>query len=231
MSSAPIAPSAPSADQLHLFSLFVEWEGERIELRPCHQNPQRYAVARDGRVFELGAGGPARERARSLAEGYPAVWLRLPDGVARRCRVHRLVCWAFHGPPPAPSWMVRHLDGDRLNSHADNLAWGSHRDNVADAARHDQERRYYKLRPSSVQMLRLDWLLGTPLPELAERYNCSVDTARAALCGSCWGWVQNPAPIMDTSAPPELTPSQRESYQRLRARLELERARSGGGAS
>ena len=35
----------------------------------------------------------------------------------------RLVCWAFHGPPPTWSEAVDHLDGDQNNNRVDNLAW------------------------------------------------------------------------------------------------------------
>jgi len=35
----------------------------------------------------------------------------------------RLVCWTFHGPPPAWSDAVKHLDGDPRNNQKDNLAW------------------------------------------------------------------------------------------------------------
>lgn len=35
----------------------------------------------------------------------------------------RLVCWTFHGPPPAWSEAVAHLDGNLNNNRKDNLAW------------------------------------------------------------------------------------------------------------
>jgi len=35
----------------------------------------------------------------------------------------RLVCWTFHGPLPAWSDAVKHLDGDPNNNQKDNLSW------------------------------------------------------------------------------------------------------------
>lgn len=40
-----------------------------------------------------------------------------------RQKVHRLVCWAFHGPPKEFGLVVDHIDGDRLNNCAENLQW------------------------------------------------------------------------------------------------------------
>lgn len=45
--------------------------------------------------------------------------------------VHHLVALVFHGPRPA-GHEVRHLDGDRFNNHADNLAYGTPDENRMD---------------------------------------------------------------------------------------------------
>jgi hypothetical protein len=49
---------------------------------------------------------------------------------------HQLVCEAFHGPKPAHCTGVRHLDGNALNNHFSNLAWGTQAQNMADMAAH-----------------------------------------------------------------------------------------------
>lgn len=51
-------------------------------------------------------------------------------------RVHRLVCRTFHGEQPSEQHEVRHLDGDKLNNVAANLAWGLHIENMQDRKRH-----------------------------------------------------------------------------------------------
>lgn len=50
--------------------------------------------------------------------------------------VHRIVCEAFHGPPPEGKTFVLHGDGSRDNNHKDNLRWGDAKDNNDDALKH-----------------------------------------------------------------------------------------------
>jgi len=45
-------------------------------------------------------------------------------------KVARLICEAFHGPPPFPGAVCMHLDEDSRNNRADNLAWGTQRENM-----------------------------------------------------------------------------------------------------
>ena len=44
--------------------------------------------------------------------------------------VHRLVCEAFWGPPPAPGLQVDHKDGTKSNNHFENLEWVTPRVNT-----------------------------------------------------------------------------------------------------
>ena len=48
--------------------------------------------------------------------------------------LHRLVCEAFHGPPP-DGMEVLHRDGNKLNCREDNLRWGTRLENMADSIR------------------------------------------------------------------------------------------------
>lgn len=66
--------------------------------------------------------------------GYLAVGLRR-DGERRTRKVHRLVAHAFHGPLPT-GMQTRHLDGDRENNAASNLAYGTRSENMKDAVHH-----------------------------------------------------------------------------------------------
>lgn len=45
-------------------------------------------------------------------------------------KVHRLVCEAFHGPPPFPRAVVIHLDENALNNRPENLRWGTQKENL-----------------------------------------------------------------------------------------------------
>ena len=45
-------------------------------------------------------------------------------------KIHRLICEAFHGPPPFHKAIVIHLDEDALNNCPENLKWGTQKENL-----------------------------------------------------------------------------------------------------
>jgi NUMOD4 motif/HNH endonuclease len=57
-------------------------------------------------------------------------------GKVKLLKIHTAVLLAFGGPRPEGS-QCRHLDGDKNNNSAGNLAWGSPRENTDDKHRHD----------------------------------------------------------------------------------------------
>ncbi len=61
--------------------------------------------------------------------------------------VHRLVCEAWHGPPPNEESIVLHLDGDPQNNTPQNLRWGTQQENAEDRERHKLEREIDELQP------------------------------------------------------------------------------------
>ena len=70
------------------------------------------------------------------ARGYPQVNLsRLGMPRPLHMTVHVLVATAFHGPCP-PRMECRHLDGNKTNNFASNLAWGTSTENNYDLVRH-----------------------------------------------------------------------------------------------
>ena len=116
---------------------------------PVAGSEGRYEVSNLGEVRSVdreivGANGVLqRRRGRTLkpvpaSHGYLTVAIYRPDG-RRTETVHDLVCTAFHGPRP-DGMEVRHLNGQRLDNRADNLAWGTHSENVADTVTHGTHR-------------------------------------------------------------------------------------------
>ena len=101
---------------------------ERTEIwLPVLGYEDRYAVSDQGRVRSLLSG-----RLLSpilINSGYLSVHLHCL-GKRQPWLVHRLVAVHFLGHPEDPSWEVNHLDYDRLNNAAINLAWVSHSENV-----------------------------------------------------------------------------------------------------
>jgi hypothetical protein len=88
-----------------------------------------YEVNSDGELRN--AARPTRILKTPLTEGYPSIRAR-----GKSCKVHTLVCEVFHGPKPTPGHEVRHLNGDRTDNRAENLAWGTRSENVRDAIDH-----------------------------------------------------------------------------------------------
>lgn len=48
----------------------------------------------------------------------------------RTYKVARLICEAFHGPPPRDKPVCMHLDENAANNRPENLAWGSQKENL-----------------------------------------------------------------------------------------------------
>lgn len=69
-----------------------------------------------------------------IINGYPVVDLR-KERRKYKCKVSRLVLFAFVGPPP-DGMICRHLDGNRENNFIGNLKWGTTAENEADKVRH-----------------------------------------------------------------------------------------------
>jgi hypothetical protein len=102
-----------------------------------------YEVTRDGRVFSLTnwRGLGRRELVQSPNDdGYPSVRI-VVDGKRKHIAVHVLVALHHLPPRPSPDHEVRHLDGDKSNRCAENLAWGTARENAADRERHGRTSR------------------------------------------------------------------------------------------
>jgi len=128
-----------------------------------------YAVSRDGRVFSLVSnwrGYGERELATGRnSDGYASVRVMI-DGRRKQLTVHRLVADAFLGPRPSPTHQVRHLDGDRMNPSAANLAWGTAKENAEDRDRHGTtaigDRNGTRTKPESIARGTKHGMFGRP---------------------------------------------------------------------
>jgi hypothetical protein len=110
-----------------------------------HHDLDGYEVSDHGRIRSVDrtidtVRGPRRLKGRVLAQVYDRAtgYLRVGitvGGVCQPSLVHRIVCWAWWGPPP-PEHEVRHLDGSRDNNHWTNLRWGTASSNRMDRLRH-----------------------------------------------------------------------------------------------
>ena len=73
------------------------------------------------------------------SHGYLSVRLTI-NGKRKHVPVHRLVAHIHLPPRPSPDHEIRHLDGDRMNPRAENLAWGTKSENARDRLRHGTDK-------------------------------------------------------------------------------------------
>jgi hypothetical protein len=103
-----------------------------------------YEVTADGRVYSLDSINRWRGK-REIAQhpnswGYPSVRLVI-GGKRKRSAVHTLVAESFLPPKPSPLHQIRHLNGDKTDNRASNLAWGTAKDNADDREAHGRTAR------------------------------------------------------------------------------------------
>jgi hypothetical protein len=165
-------------------ALLKEFGGEwRRSLPVAH-----WWVCVDGRVVTT------RRRTRLLVgttSGKYRCLMTNRDGRAQHYYVHALVCEAFHGPRPN-GLEVRHLDGNRANNAASNLAWGTSRENQADKAMHGtsaagSRNPMAKLTEQTVyEMRRYRQDFGLPYKQIGAMYGVSTMTAYRAVEKQSW---------------------------------------------
>lgn len=165
-----------------------------------------YFASEDGAVWSTRGrwtdGAPTRLAGTRRPDGY------LQANCFRRPQlVHRLVCLAFHGEPPAGKPEVRHLDGTRDNNRPENLCWGSGSENARDTLRHgshpsqkcpERQRRgegvvTHKLTEDDVREIRR--LFGARLSSaamLAARFSVCEATIYKAVTREYWRHVEAP---------------------------------------
>ena len=90
-------------------------------------------------VLRMGSKGPVGSLVKQHSNGrrYQFVVLAYERGKKRNFYVHRLVCRAFHGPPPTPAHEVAHWDRDPTNNHYTNVRWATKSENQRDRRRHE----------------------------------------------------------------------------------------------
>lgn len=119
-----------------------------------------------------------------------ALW---KDATYKRVRIHQLVAQHFIGPQE-PGMDVRHLDGNTLNNHVSNLAYGSRSENMRDAVSHGtatlgEKAHHAKLTERKVRIIRGLHKCDFAIKRLAEMFTVSPSTISAVLRRDTWAWV------------------------------------------
>lgn len=135
-------------------------------------NFSRYAACSKGRIWRIARPLSTRYKNRPLPyeiaqflgnQGYWTANLDDDQGKRRKVKTHRLITMAFHGPPPEKSSVAAHLDGNRRNNRADNLAWATQRENMFHRIAHGTARRWIMQSEATMTNLEKLQLLGNAL--------------------------------------------------------------------
>lgn len=150
-----------------------------------------YLVTPSGVIWSVREGFP-RKLITSMHKGYVHAQIKSAPGRhnQRKMPVHQVVLLAYRGERPSPSHVGRHLDGDVMNNHPDNLAWGTQAENIADCiahGRHVSGRVNERVGPrkmllEDVQRLR-DAATLDEICSLAASFNVGEAHARAVAAG------------------------------------------------
>jgi hypothetical protein len=168
------------------------------QYRPIEGYPG-YRVSRGGEVqscWDRGSRWEQTDNWRPLTPlrrrgGYLGVNLSR-GGIKVSRYVHRLVIEAFAGPRPE-GMVCRHLDGDRTNNRADNLAWGTYSENEQDKVRHGTKavgsRCNSKLTEAEVVEMRRLRAEGAKVRALASRYAVTASCVEGIVARRSWRHV------------------------------------------
>lgn len=101
---------------------------------PIAETGGLYEVSDQGRICKIKAGRRILLKV-NFSGPYGKIGLYPPGVTGITRQVHRLVCEAFHGKPKDFD-VARHLNGNRYDNRAENLAWGTPAENYQDAVTH-----------------------------------------------------------------------------------------------
>lgn len=154
--------------------------------------PGYYATA-SGRVWRAHKGRLYMVPTHAAVDGYRALKLKHETAGFRSMFLHSLVALAFHGPRPR-GLQVRHLDGNRLNNTADNLAYGSPLQNARDALRHGTLARGQAVPQSKLTDLDVRWMrayaqAGVRVYQIARAFRVSWQSAWRVVTRQTWTHV------------------------------------------
>lgn len=149
---------------------------------------ERWVPVPSDPAYEVSSLGRVRHGDRIMKQslhravrGYRACSIK---GRARH--VHVLVAAAFIGPRPA-GMQIRHLDGDRENNRAENLAYGTPAENARDRLSHGTNGR--KLTEDEVRTIRQRRDAGETLSRIASSYGVTHQLISAITRGDRWAAV------------------------------------------
>lgn len=159
-----------------------------------------YRVGDDGSIWTskiVGANGRIGDQWRKMKldlnkHGYFLVRL-CHKGRSKAFYVHHLVLSAFIGPRPKNA-ITRHLNADRGDNRAANLAWGTFHENSIDMVNHGNSLRgekHHKAILTKEQVVEIKGLInnGDKPADIASMFGVAKETIASIKSGRNWGHV------------------------------------------
>lgn len=138
-----------------------------------------YEVSNFGRVRRMG-GGVRKTRVLKNGHVYVDLWHR---NRGKSFLVSRLVCTAFHGPPPSPKHQADHGDTDTQNNRAGNLKWLTPTENVRRTGNWGEGHRRAKLTEADVLKIRS---MSGDAAEIAKRFGVTRQNINFIRARKAW---------------------------------------------
>ena len=99
-----------------------------------------YEVSENGDVYSIRRNNKILMKQHLNGNGYKAIPMVI-DGKEKHITIHRLVAAKYLPNRPSEFHEIRHLDGNKLNNHYSNLAWGTKKENAEDRELHGRTAR------------------------------------------------------------------------------------------
>lgn len=151
-----------------------------------------YSITESGEVYSHKRNKVTKLNPTIMKNGYYAISPTAKGMKAYQPKfyIHHLVAEYFIGPRPEGNY-VRHLDGDKLNNHVSNLAYGIPQDNINDTMRHGrvpkgEEHCHAKLTDDDVLIIIDRMKNGEILKTIASDYNVSPIVLTDIKNGKTW---------------------------------------------
>lgn len=150
----------------------------------------QYEFHHDGFVISMVKATPRIMKPIKMGQ-YVGLQLKRSDGHTEKAYLHRLICEAYHGPCPV-GMECRHIDGDKKNNAAANLAWGTKAENETDKQNHGtapsgEKNGMAKMTEAEVRNMRLHRkLTGESYARIARSFGVSTMTAYRAITKKQW---------------------------------------------
>lgn len=159
-----------------------------------------YSVSSRGRVRRDVGGKGAQvgliRRQQDNRRGYLSLNLSIGNKKWRRS-VHRLVCEAFHGPPPTSKHTTNHKNGKKADNDESNLEWMTYSENARHAvatglhcSTHGEAHYKSKLTEDDVKAIRLRAAEGHLHQAIADTFHISRPQISRIVLRKSWAWLK-----------------------------------------